>query len=243
MHNQSVIKYLIITIVISMITGCAGSNALKISPSKSFSFSDDFDEEDDKPKSDVFLDENGLPSHADLMKPGPLGEKWLGNEKAPVTIIKYASLTCPYCRAFELKTFKFLKKRYIDTGKVRYILREFPIGHQSGHATVIMRCIGQNDTKKFFSLYNKFITQQRRWVSQEVRFDPIFKVASQVGITRKKFDSCLKNQKIMDGLTWVKQRGRNLGVSGTPTFFINGKKHRSVLTIQEIQQLIDPHLS
>ena len=234
-----------IVLLAALLAGCTGSNNLSLSLPKGSSFSIDGDDdfEDDKPKSDVFLDKHGLPSLKDLMKAGPLGEKWLGKENAPVTIIKYASLTCPYCAVFQVKTFAQLKRNYIDTGKVRFILREFPIGHTSGHATVAMRCIGQDDTKAFFKLYEKFITQQRRWVSQEVRLNSIYKIVSQMGITRKKFDSCIKNQKIIEGLKWVKQRGRDLGVSGTPTFFINGKKHRAALTFKQIQALIEPNLS
>ena len=77
---------------------------------------------------------------------------------------------------------------------------------------------------KFFILTEKFLAQQRSWVSQEVRHDPIFKIAAQTGMTRATFDKCVANQAIIDGLVWVKQRGREFGVSGTPTFFINGKK-------------------
>jgi protein-disulfide isomerase len=104
----------------------------------------------------------------------------LGRADAPVTIIKYASMTCPYCRRFQLEAFPVLKKDYIDTGKVRFIIREFPIGKQSGLATVALRCAAPD---KYFALYDKLMAQQTSWVSQEVRPDPIFKVAAQVGMT------------------------------------------------------------
>ena len=232
------ISFVLLTLAL---LGCGGANVTPSNKASTYSF-DGEEETDDKPESDVFLDEKGLPSLKDLMKAGPLGEKFLGDKKAPVTVIKYASLTCPFCRVFQIKTFRKFKAKYIDTGKVKFILREFPIGHTSGHATVAMRCIGQKNTAKFFDLYNRYITQQRKWVSQEVRFTSIYKIAAQVGITRNKFDSCIKNQKIIDGLKWVKQRGRNLGVSGTPTFFINGKKYRKPLTFEEMQRLVEPHL-
>ncbi|MGI9386311.1 MAG: DsbA family protein [Methyloligellaceae bacterium] len=192
---------------------------------------------------DIVLQADGTPRLEDLMKTGPLGEKSLGRTDAPVTMIKYASLTCPYCRAFHTKTFPELQRRYIKTGKVRYILREFPIGHASGAATIVMRCIGQQDDRKYFALYHAYITKQHLWVSQEVRKDAIYKIAAPLGITRKMFDRCFENQNIVDGLKWVKERGRKLGVIGTPTFFINGKKVRSVLKIDEIKELIDPYLA
>ncbi len=192
---------------------------------------------------EIPLNADGTPKLADLMKAGPLGEKSLGSPDAPVTMIKYASLTCPYCRAFHQQTFPELKRRYIDTGKIRFILREFPIGHASGAATIVMRCIGQNDDRKYFELYHRFITNQPLWVSQEVRKDAIYKVAAPLGITRKRFDTCFENQSIVEGLKWVKEWGRNLGVTGTPTFFINGKKVRAVLKIDEIRKMVDPYLS
>lgn len=210
------------------------------------SFSDDdpiVSDPNNSKKSNLDLNADGTPKIQDLMKAGPLGEKSIGSDTAPVTIIEYASLTCPYCRAFHLQTWPTLKRDYIDTGKVRFILREFPIGHASGAATIAMRCLGQDNTTRFFDLYHKFITQQKKWVSLEVRRDKIFSIAAQTGVSRKQFDACFTNQEILEGLKWVKQRGRDLGVSGTPTFFINGKKARSVLTIEEIKKLAAPSLS
>lgn len=191
----------------------------------------------------VVLNTDGTPKLKDLMKAGPLGDKSLGRADAPVTMIKYASLTCPYCREFHIKTFPQFKSRYIDTGKVRFILREFPIGHTSGAATIVMRCGGQQNTERYFALYHQFMVHQKQWVSLKIRHDAIYKVAAKTGLSKVEFDSCKENQKIVEGLQWVKQRGRKLGVSGTPTFFINGKKYRSVLTLKQIEEMIAPYLA
>jgi protein-disulfide isomerase len=180
------------------------------------------------------------PSLAEVMKSGPLGERWLGREDAPVTVIKYASMTCPYCKRFMAEVFPTFKKEYIDTGKVRFILREFPIGHQSGQATVALRCA---PTDKHFALYEKLMAQQASWVSQEVRLDPIYAVAKQVGMSRPEFDACLANRDLVEGLKWVKDRGRTLGVIGTPNFFVDGKLVKKVLTLPEIRQLVDEALA
>jgi protein-disulfide isomerase len=176
---------------------------------------------------------------ADVMMPGPLPEMSLGRLDAPVTIVQYASLTCPHCRTFHADTFPEFKRSYIDTGKVRYILREFPIGKQSGNATVALRCAAP---EKYFDLYGKFMAQQASWVSQEVRIDPIFAVAKQVGMTRPQLDACLQNQAMIDGLKWVKERGRKLGVIGTPNFFIQGKLVKSTLTMKDIRDRVEPYL-
>lgn len=180
------------------------------------------------------------PTLADVMETGSLPEMALGSPQAPVTIVLYASLTCPHCRAFHRDTFPELKRAYIDTGKVRFIMREFPIGKQSGNATIALRCAPPD---KYFELYGKFMEQQAAWVSQEVRLDPIYAVAKQVGMTRPQFDSCLKNQAMIDGLKWVKDRGRTLGIIGTPNFFVQGKLVKKTLAMSDIREMVDPLLS
>jgi len=192
--------------------------------------------ETDSPTREVIAN----PSLDEVLKPGPLPEMSIGRADAPVTIVKYMSLTCPYCRQFQIETYPELKRTYIDTGKVRLILREFPIGFQSGAATIALRCA---KPEKYFELYGKFLTQQAVWVSQEVRYDPILKVASQVGMTRADFDACRQNQAMIDGLKWVKDRGRTLGVIGTPNFFVNGRLIKSQLGMKEIRDLVEPALA
>lgn len=177
------------------------------------------------------------PTVAEVMQAGPLQEMALGRADAPVTIIKYMSLTCPFCRQFQQKTFPELKREYIDKGKVRLILREFPIGFQSGTATIALRCAS---TDKYFELYGRFLNQQARWVSQDVRKDPIYEIAKEVGVSRPAFDACMENRALIEGLKWVKDRGRTLGIIGTPNFFVDGKLVKSVLTMAEIRAMIDP---
>jgi protein-disulfide isomerase len=180
------------------------------------------------------------PSVAEVMKTGELPEMSWGRPDAPVTIIKYASLTCPYCRRFQAETFPQLKREYIDTGKVRFIIREFPIGKASGTATVALRC---TTPENYLILYDKFLALQPSWVAQEVKTDAIFAVASQVGTTRSEFDSCLQNRGMIASLNWVKERGRTLGVIGTPNFFVNGRLVKSVVGMKEIREMVDQALA
>jgi protein-disulfide isomerase len=176
------------------------------------------------------------PTVADIMAPSPLPEMSWGRPDAPVTIVQYASLTCPHCRNFHEKTYPELKRRLIDTGKVRYILREFPIGKTSGNATIALRCAPPD---KYLELYGKFMEQQASWVSQEVRLDAIYAVARQVGMTRPQFDACLQNQGMIENLKWVKERGRKLGIVGTPNFFIGTKLVKKELTLAEIADYVE----
>jgi protein-disulfide isomerase len=177
-----------------------------------------------------------VPPQAELMAPGPLGDRVLGKAGAPVTVIEYVSLTCPHCANFQKHLFPRFKQEFIDTGKVRYIVREFPIGHTAGHAAIVNRCAPED---KYFFLLNQFLTRQAEWVSQEVRPDAIYAVAKSSGMSRETFDKCLSNQVIIDGLTEVKQRGRKFNVIGTPTFFINGRKAQGEVTYDEIKAMIE----
>jgi protein-disulfide isomerase len=176
------------------------------------------------------------PTVADIMAPSPLPEMSWGRPDAPVTIVQYASLTCPHCRNFHQTTYPELKRRLIDTGKVRYILREFPIGKTSGNATIALRCAPPD---KYLELYGKFMEQQASWVSQDVRLDAIYAVARQVGMTRPQFDACLQNQGMIENLKWVKERGRKLGIVGTPNFFIGTKLIKKELTLAEIADYVE----
>mgnify|MGYP001811808594 CR=1 FL=1 len=180
------------------------------------------------------------PTLEQVLAKGSLPEHAFGNPKAPVTVVKYASLTCPICKKFQRKVFPEFKRTYIDTGKVYFILRMFPIGRSAGNAAIALRCAPEN---KHLALYNKFLEQQHKWVSQEVRLDAIYSVAKQVGMTRGQFDSCLKNQSMIDGLNWVKERGRTLGIIGTPNFFIQNKRIKKALDMDGLRAEIEPLLA
>ena len=175
-----------------------------------------------------------------ILEPGPLGEREYGNRNAPVTIVEYVSLTCPHCRNYHAKIFPKVKRQYVDTGKVRYIIREFPIGRTAGTAALATRCARKN---KHLALTEAYLSRQGEWVSQEIRPDAIYGIAKSSGMSRAEFDKCLSNQSIIDGLTEVKQRGRKYGVIGTPTFFINGQKLQGAVTFEEVKALIEPQAS
>jgi protein-disulfide isomerase len=180
------------------------------------------------------------PSLAEVLQPGPLPELSLGRADAPVVMVKYMSLTCPHCRRFMADTFPALRREYIDTGKVRLVIREFPIGKTSGSATIALRCAPMSE---YLTLYNKFLAQQGAWVSQEVRVDAIHRVAAQVGLGREALDACLANREMIEGLKQVKERGRQLGIIGTPNFFIGNRLEKTTLGIKEIRALVDPMLA
>jgi protein-disulfide isomerase len=177
------------------------------------------------------------PTKAEILSPSGLPELVWGSPDAPVTIVEYASLTCPFCKRFHADVYPTLKRDYIDTGKVRYILRDFPIGRQSGQASVALRCAAPD---KAIDLFGRFLVQQPSWVSQEVRIDPIAAVAAQAGVTRAAYDACRSDVALVEGIKAMKDRGRKLGVIGTPNFFINEKLVKKALDLANLQAMIDP---
>ena len=179
----------------------------------------------------------------DLMKPEALPDMIMGDAKAPVTVIEYASMTCPHCAHFQETTFPELKKRYIDTGKVRYIFREFPLDNLAAAAFMLARCAGELDSGKYYAMIDTMFAQQRTW-AVEKPIPPMMAIAKQAGFTEKSFDECLANQKTLSGIESVRQRAiKEFQVDSTPTFFINGKRAVGALTIDEMAKVIDPMLT
>ena len=178
-------------------------------------------------------------AEAELMQPGPLGEVSMGDAKAPVTIIEYASMTCPHCAHFAINTFPALKEKYIDTGKVRFIFREFPFDPVAAGAFMLARCAG-ND--KFFAVVDLLFHTQRDW-AVEKPLQPLLKIVRQAGFTEESFKACLANQKMLDGVEWVRNRGaEKFKVDSTPTFFINGQIQKGALSFEDMEKLIQPLL-
>jgi protein-disulfide isomerase len=178
-------------------------------------------------------------SMAELMRPGPLKEMALGEEKAPVTIVEYASMTCPHCAAFHQHTYPELKKRYIETGKVRFVFREFPLDQLALAAFMIARCAGDD---KYFPMIETLFQQQQEWVTERP-LQPLMAIAKQAGIGEQRFNECLKDEKLSDGIEAVRTRAvQAFNVQSTPTFFINGKLLRGAFSIQDLEKQIQPYL-
>ena len=179
------------------------------------------------------------PSPAALLEPGAFEDMTLGKADAPVTIIEYASLTCPHCANFATKTFPELKKRYVDTGKVRYIYREFVLNPLDAAGVMLLRC---GDKDKYFPLLETLFQKQDEWVVQKP-LPALLAIAKQAGFTEDSFNQCLSNQVLLDKIDSTRQRAsEKLGVNSTPTFFINGKIHRGDMAIEQMAKEIDPYL-
>jgi protein-disulfide isomerase len=176
-------------------------------------------------------------SSADLMQPGPLGEQALGAPDAPVTMIEYASLTCPHCAHFARDVFPTLDTQYIRTGKVRFILRELPWDALSAGAFALAHCVGQD---KYFTAVDKLFQTQETWLVDQP-LGPLRAMFADFGLSEAGFNACLEDQKVVDGITWVRDRAFNeLNVKATPTFFINGKMYVGGMLFDELDKIIRP---
>jgi protein-disulfide isomerase len=185
-------------------------------------------------------------AHAETMKmedlavEGPLGDVFMGSPDAKVTIIEYASMTCSHCANFSTKIFPLVKEKYIDTGKVRFTLREFPFDPLATAAFMLARCKG-ND--KYYAMVDLLFAQQKAWTGSDKPTEALLSVVRQAGFTQESFETCLKNKAIYDGVNFVKERGAKVfGVDSTPTFFINGEKRSGSISIEDMDKILTPLL-
>ncbi|NJM35928.1 MAG: DsbA family protein [Rhodomicrobium sp.] len=163
---------------------------------------------------------------AELMKSGDLPDNVMGNADAPYTIIEYSSMTCPHCAAFHTNVLPELKKKYIDTGKAKYIIREFPLDNVAAAAFMLARCV---DQAKYFDFVDLLYANQKEWAFENNPLPALQKFSKQVGFTEQRFNDCLKDEKLLNHIESVRNRGsEQFGVRATPTFFINGQKLKGV---------------
>jgi protein-disulfide isomerase len=174
-----------------------------------------------------------------LAKPGSLPDLAIGPATAPVTIIEYASMTCPHCARFEENVFPTLKSKYIDTGKVKFMLREFPLDPLATAGFMLARCAGDKREAMVALLF----AQQKNWAFVEKPLDGLANIVKQTGMSQESFESCLKDQQLYEKVNVVRDRAaEKFGVNSTPTFFINGKRVSGEMTVEQLDKELTPLL-
>ena len=177
---------------------------------------------------------------ATLLKPGVLPDKGLGDPKAPVTVIEYASMTCSHCAHFHEAVFPHLDEKYIKTGKVYFIYREFPLDPLAAPVSLLSRCA---PGVRYFEVNGLFYAKQKDWIRSDNPVEALFQLAKQSGFTRDTFNACLTDQKLLDGISASRDRGsKDFKIDGTPTFFVNGKKIVGIGTVAEMDEALAPFL-
>ena len=175
-----------------------------------------------------------------LMAPGPLPDIALGSPDAPVTVVEYASMTCSHCAAFHETTWPLLKSKYVDPGKAKFILREYPLDPLAAAAFMLARCGGPERRNAIVDL---LYTQQKDWAFVDKPLEALAALVKQEGISQADFETCLQNQTLYDQVNKTHDLAtEKFKVSATPTFFVNGREMNGELPIEEFDKVLAPLL-
>jgi protein-disulfide isomerase len=175
---------------------------------------------------------------APVAKPVSLPDMALGSAKAPVTIVEYASMSCPHCAGFEPNVFPMLKSKYIDAGKVRFVFREFPLDIKAAAASMRARCIAGGDAGKYFETVDQLFKAQDQLMEHTT--DTLKLIGKQqASMSDEAVEACVKNQAQLDKLKADQNFAfETLKVDATPTFFINGEKLKGAMSFEELDRKI-----
>ncbi len=165
----------------------------------------------------------------------------LGRSDAPITIVEYASLTCPHCARFHADILPVLKTEFIDTGKVRMVFRDFPLDRLALAAAMTARCAGR---ERYFGFIDTFYARQANWARDGDPLGALGRLARLGGMSQADFDACLKNQAVGDAVLKQRQTGeKTFEVNSTPTLIINGAKYSGGLNLDQLRAVIAAMLS
>jgi protein-disulfide isomerase len=174
----------------------------------------------------------------EVAKPVSLPDMALGPANAPVTITEFASMTCPHCAAFNDTVFPKIKAEYIDTGKIRYVFREFPLDIKAAAGSMLARCIAKDDAGKYFAVIDMLFKQQNEWVLKNTT-ETLIRIGKQAGLSQQAVEDCLKDQALLDKIAAdQKYASEVLKVDSTPTFFLNGEKIKGETSFAEFDKRI-----
>jgi protein-disulfide isomerase len=165
------------------------------------------------------------------------GENPQGSDTAKVTVIEYASVSCPHCAAFQKDVYPLLKKEYIDTGKIKFLFREFPHNDAALGGFMLARCAPKD---KYLAITDVLLTTQDKWLPAPL--EGLKNIAMQAGFTEETFNACLKNTDVAKGILAERDRANGFGITGIPYMFINGVKVDGEKTFEALKALIDPLL-
>jgi protein-disulfide isomerase len=172
-----------------------------------------------------------------VAQPVSLPDMALGSANAPVTITEFASMSCPHCAAFEQNVFPMIRSKYIDTGKVRYVFREFPLDIKAAAASMVARCMAGGDAEKFFSAIDVMFKQQDQLMTDTQ--ESLKRIGGQAGMSGDAVEACVKNQATLDKLSAdEKFANETLKVDATPSIFINGEMAKGAMSFEEMEQKI-----
>ncbi len=169
-----------------------------------------------------------------------LGEMVLGSAEAPLTIYEHSSLTCGHCAAFHAETLPKIKKAYIDTGKVRFVFRDFPLGKLALIASMLPHCAGPD---RYFGFLEVLFRSQRTWAGSNDPLLDLTRMARMGGMSEEKVNACLNDKVLFEAIQKrAAADGKEFGIESTPSFVIAGKTISGNLPFEEFQKAIDAAL-
>ena len=187
----------------------------------------------------MFAATSGFAENAPLAE--AMAEKSIGRADAPVTMIEYSSLTCPHCASFHKDALPSIKRDFVDTGKVRIVFWDFPLGNLAMAAAMVARCSGQ---KNYIPMIDAFFQSQETWARSNTPFDAIAGIARLSGMGVDDLENCLDNQDLLNALQAKAQEASQvLGVESTPTFFIEGVKVPGNLPYEDFKDILNKALA
>lgn len=168
-----------------------------------------------------------------------LAEMSMGDPNAPVKMVEYASLTCPHCATFHATMFPRVKEEYIDTGKVHFTFREFPLQRLDYLVFALSRCAAEGrGADGYFAMLSTLFKNQNTWMSSN-RDAEILKYAAQAGLNESAFRSCVSRPEITEKVQASRQAGMDAGVNSTPSFVLNGEKMDRYRSVDEYFEMLD----
>jgi protein-disulfide isomerase len=174
-------------------------------------------------------------SRASPLAIGP-NDRVLGSAEAPITIVEYASLTCPHCAHFEADVLPKLREKWIDPGKVKLVLRDYPLDQPALDAAVVARCA---PPERFYGFVETLFAQQQRWVMAKDYKAALARIAELGGLGKSQLDTCLAKKELEQQVLQSRlTASQELGVESTPSFFINGTKFEGAPTVEQFDTVL-----
>ncbi len=171
-----------------------------------------------------------------LAAASPLGDRVLGDADAPVVMVEYASATCPHCAEFHAKVLPLIKAEYIDTGKIRFIFREFPLDQAALGASMLARCVPED---KYFATLDLMFRRQAIWMKGDKAAE-LLKVTQMAGMDKAGFDACLNRAEVAKAIVESsRQAAKDFGIKGTPAIFVNGQMIDGHKEMADVKAAID----
>ena len=164
-------------------------------------------------------------------------EFFLGNKDAKITVIEYASMTCVHCANFHKQVYPKIKKNYIDTNKIKFIFRDFPLDKQALFGSVLAKCAPKD---KYFDFVKLILTNQKKWISNDDAFmNKLQHIGKLAGLNENKINSCFKDEKLVDNIIKTRSIGEEkYNINSTPSLIINEKKY-SAMSYENFEKIIE----